>query len=332
MKKLLPIILLALSVNGYASAFDEVINPPTYTREQCAQINNAVWVESAWQSSGLFGASTQKAQGCILYYASKNVANAKTAIIFIHGDVYTGDKSKMAASYERRKKNMQRAVNKMAKATQMPVIHVMRPGCYGSSGMNHIYDRRMEIEAQLMNAALDEIKNKFSYQNILIAGQSGGGGLVGAVLTMGRTDIACAVSSSGAISIKTRAAHMGSSNARQGRDETGRGLNEIYDPIDHVSKITHDSKRRIFILGDPMDMTVAFASQKEFHERLLQKGYKSTLLTGEATDAHHHGLSTQGQKVAGWCHEGLSDEQIQANLNKLRSATADKEEVKDSSE
>lgn len=302
-------LIFSLAKIAVAGAYDELLNPPTYSKPECEALQNAVWVDVSWQDNKAPGKQDQRASACIKYFPSDNAAGASTAVIFIDGDVSDGSEEGRSA-YETMKSRGTEFANVIAGQTNLPVIRLTRPGTFGSSGMSHLRDRRMPIEVHLVNAAVTKIKERYGYERVQLAGQSTGGGLVGALMTLGRNDIDCAVIGSGVTSVKTRSSHLNSSNFRQGKDETGNDLSAVYDPIDHVSKVAPDSSRRIFILGDPRDEAVSFASQREFHERLVNSGIPSTLLVAEAKDAKHHFLGASAQRVAGLCKNGRSDAEI----------------------
>jgi len=326
MRAFAPLVLLA-SCLGAAHAsddeifpFDEVINPGTGTMTQveCQAKQDAVWVETQWTERGAMGGSTARtAKGCIRYFPSANARGAETAVIFMHGDVLSGSIAHAREAYlKASSRSLQIArADRSAKEIGLPVIRIARPGTYGSTGASHLRERRMPVETHLMNAALDAIKNNYGYQRIQLTGLSGGGGLVGAVLTLGRTDIDCAVVGSGAVSIKTRARLLGSKEAQRGLDQTGQPLSAVYDPIDHIAGIKPDSRRRVFVLGDPQDSAVGFESQQEFQQKLVAAGVPATLLTAAAVDAKHHELAPEALRVAAWCKSGIPDAQIQTRLD-----------------
>lgn len=297
--------------------FNEVLNPGAISQAECQAKPDAVWVETQWSERGVLGSGTgHAAKGCIRYFPSANARGAETAVLFMHGDVLSGSIAQAREAYVKassRSLQIARA-ERSAREIGLPVIRIARPGAYGSTGASHLRERRMPVEAHLMNAALDAIKNKYGYQRIQLTGLSGGGGLVGAVLTLGRTDIDCAVVGSGAVSIKTRARLLGSKEAQRGLDQTGQPLSAVYDPIDHIAGIKPDSRRRVFVLGDPRDSAVAFESQQEFQQKLVAAGVPATLLTAPAVDAKHHELAPEALRVAAWCKSGTADAQIQAWL------------------
>ena len=309
----------AAEVNNEVFLFNDVLNPKTISKPDCERKQHAVWVEAEWQDRGMFGRQAkQTARGCVRYFPSSNAKGANTALLFLHGDVYSNEDINLhrkiyekVASY----KDQIVQAERMSMEIGLPVIRVGRPGAYGSTGMSHVSERRMPVEAYLVNSALYAIKARYGYMRIQLVGQSGGGGLVGAILTLGRTDLDCAVVGSGAVSIKTHARLQDTKEARKGLDQTGQSLSDVYDPIDHIDGVQYDSSRRVFVLGDPRDHKVGFNSQKEFHQKLIAKGIPATLLTADAKDSKHHELSLQSLRVAGWCKAGYNDTEIQARLN-----------------
>lgn len=207
--------------------------------------------------------------------------------------------------------------NRLAKTSGMPIVRIARPGTYGSTGMNHKW-RRQPIEAHLVNAAVTQIKEKLGYERISLAGLSGGGGLVAAMLSLGRTDVNCAVIGAGATNVKLRMQHYGWLTYSKGNDATGVPLSSVYDPVDHVSEVKPDPNRRVFIVGDPRDVQVIYSSQVDYASKLAAAGTPNTILEAQAFDTNHHQVAFQAQWVSGWCNKGWTDEQMQAKLSAPR--------------
>ena len=82
-------------------------------------------------------------------------------------------------------------------------------------------------------------------------GQSSGGGLVGA-LADERSDVLCAVPSSGATAVKMRAQEKGRSS-----DVTDTPFNELWDTIDHVSDNRPMKGFRLFAVSSMEDSNVS---------------------------------------------------------------------------
>ena len=263
------------------------------SRDECARLTNAVWVDH------------QHGTECIRYYPSENIGGGKPTVFWMAGDRISGNRvngyndNSVAAQI--------RAAQKNAKSNGLPWIMLARPGVYGSSG-DHGQRRRIK-ELFSVNAALDAIKKARNIQRIIVAGQSGGGGLVGGLLTLGRTDIDCAISTSGVLSVRQRIALT---SKRPGVDSTG--YSDSYDPYEHIDAIVKDQKRRIFIVGDPQDTNVPWTTQLEFAEALRKLGHNAMAVEGAAKGGEHHSLYHIGYKLPGWCAAGLSDAEIAANI------------------
>lgn len=268
----------------------------TISKVECGSIKDAAWIEHQYGTE------------CIRYYPSPNVENAEVAVISFHGDLLNGStvwypNNSEEAQYDLAEKN--------AKVTKVPWIKVGRPGAYGSSG-DHT-KRRLPKEMYSLNEAVSLIKDRFGIKQLILVGQSGGGGIAFGLLTLGRQDVKCAVGGSGAYVIKERAAILQTSLSKLGADMTG--YRDPYDPIEHVAEIK--SNARMFIIGDPRDTLMPFALQVKFAEQLRQLGKDVTVIEGRATDLDHHGLERAAFRTAGWCAADLLPEEITAKVKRL---------------
>jgi dienelactone hydrolase len=137
-----------------------------------------------------------------------------------------------------------------------------RPGLFGSSG-NH-RERRRPREVAIVSAALDALKAAFGWTIIDLAGLSGGGHLVAALIA-GRSDVGCAVIASGNVSVRQRNAEM-----KWETDITG--FSDFVDPIDLVDRVAKSPPRRLIVLTDPDDKIVSAASQSAYAAALRKAG------------------------------------------------------------
>lgn len=315
----LGLAVAAAACHAQEFPFSDVMNDSTISESDCAAIPDAVWASAEWQERMLGFNVTKSAKGCIRYFASDHAVGAKTAMFFLSGDVLHYGPNTDKVNYEKLGSTEAQVAlaNRLAKTAGMPIVRVARPGTYGSTGINHRY-RRQYGEAHLVNAAVTKIKEKLGYDRISVAGLSGGGGLVAAMLTLGRTDLDCVSIGGGATNVKKRMQHYDPLTYSKGLDATGQPLSSVYDPIDHVAKVQPDPKRRIFIVGDPQDVQVVWSSQVEFANKLREAGSPNTILEAQAFDKLHHQVAFQAQWVAGWCHKGLSDAEMQAKLSAPR--------------
>lgn len=319
----LSLTVAAVACHAQEFPFSDVLNDPTVSESECAAIPNTVWATAEWSEKLLGMSITKRAKGCIRYFPSDKAPGAKTAMFFLSGDVLHYGPNIDKERYEKLgSTEAQTALaNRLAKTSGMPIVRIARPGTYGSTGMNHRY-RRQYIEAHLVNAAVTKIKEKLGYERISVAGLSGGGGLVAAMLTLGRTDLDCVSIGGGATNVKKRMQHYDPVTYSKGLDATGQPLSSVYDPIDHVGEVKPDPNRRVFIVGDPQDVQVIWSSQVEFATKLREAGTPNTVLEAQAFDKLHHQVASQAQWVAGWCHKGLSDAQMQAKLSAPRQISA----------
>jgi dienelactone hydrolase len=283
---------------------DAVLSATTTTAEVCAQTREAVWVVVEGKGD------------CIRYFAGGLDSHNPVAIAFFHGDlIHRGwnqagqTTSESVLGY---RDVTTEKMDELARTTSaelgVPFIWLGRPGAYGSSG-DHRQRRRFR-EVALVNAALDAIKAHHAIDTLVVAGQSSGGHLVAATLAT-RTDIVCAVAGSGVIAVAERIRLH-----RWPADATG--FTDFYDPIDHIGTISKDPRLRIFIVGDPHDANVPFASQRLYFERAKAAGLHAVLIEGSATGSEHHGLNATARRIAGWCAKGVSDDQILHDARDLK--------------
>jgi acetyl esterase/lipase len=298
------VIFLALMLTPLAHAFfgrvefseagdfseDAVSRGVQATREQCAKVSNAVWAVSS--SAG---------QECIKYWAAGFSSEpAKRAIVFFHGDVWVGAGKTSQSYLEMSNEKMQESADTWAKRLGMPYIFVARPGTYGSSG-DHMQRRRI-AESVLISAALDELKKRYGIQELVLAGQSGGGHVTSSLITQ-RDDVICAVPTSAPSSPRIRWQMMGRT-----RDTTN--FADSYEPSVHVRKDQVHAQLRVFVLGNPEDKNVFWPAQTVMADALKKAGIPVELLTGEGTGPDLHGLSNAARTVAGWCAKDLDTAEI----------------------
>jgi hypothetical protein len=266
----------------------------TLTRGQCLAQSNRVWVV------------LEDGAECIAYIAADGATSSNaSAVLFFEGDVVDADlaparMSRIVAAYQRR-------VTEAQTRFGLPFIVVARPGVMGSSGFHQIGGLR--DEGEVMNAAVDQLKQRFGYQRLALAGQSGGARIVAQLLVLGRRDIACAVMGSGAygVPLAQRGGHI-STNIF---GEPGR---RYLVPLHHGDRIASSPGRRAFVIGDPHDKRTPFAGQREWAEKMQALGHHAVLLEGTARDPEHHGLSATALHVAALCAGGRSDQEIAAQV------------------
>jgi pimeloyl-ACP methyl ester carboxylesterase len=256
----------------------------------CKSIVTALWV---------------KVQGrgyCVRYWMSAAGGKKDEALIYIHGDIGSVEngKPKFVEGIERvTAGQLRRDAQRWSRIYGGPYMAIGRVGAYGSSG-NH-RDRKNLLEVRVVMAALDALKQEHNIKRFHLVGQSGGGHTV-AALVQRRTDIGCAVMASAAVSVK--------SGVRDRGKPITPNIKALYDPIDLVGSMEHQQGRRMIVLSDPEDRIVSYRSQREFAERVKQKGLPILQVTASAGDKNFHGLTTQGKNIAIDCAKGTDDQAL----------------------
>jgi Prolyl oligopeptidase family len=161
------------------------------------------------------------------------------------------------------------------------------------------------------------MKERYGFETIAVAGQSGGGSVVGALLTLGRTDIMCAAPGSGAFDVvglyRLRATLAGRTVTDQ-QIENYRRLK--YSPIDNISGVFKNDARRIFVVGDPRDKNTFFEQQRDFAYRLKAAMHHAVLLYAPGAGAKRHSVGHVADEVAGLCMQGKTDSEIEQAMSK----------------
>lgn len=259
------------------------------TQAQCAQIPQAVWA-----------ASPDHGDVCLRYWkAGFQPGRTPRVLVFFHGDVWLGT----ATSPDYLKRNseaMQEQAEKWAKETGLPYIAIGRPGTHGSSG-DHMQRRRRGESVQI-GRALDALKARYGIQEWVVAGQSGGGHVTASLLA-DRADIVCAVPGSSVSSPKVRWWLRGWKT-----DATGHA--DSHEPLDLLAKEGKHPALRIFVVGSPEDSNTPWTSQLMLANRARALGLPVEVLAGEGSGPSKHGMVQSSHRVAGWCGQGLSTEEI----------------------
>ena len=248
--------------------------------------------------------------GTCIRYVLAGLDSAANPIVSVHfhGDVmwqYLDGRSGWFSGYETLTPGTLKAFAIRENQTYgLPYLRVSRPGTYGSSGFHK--QRRRPREADILDAALDILKARYRIDRLAVSGQSGGGHVVASLLTR-RDDIDCAVITSGVVSVAQRARHHG-----WDRDITG--YRDYFDPIEHVSEILPDPRRRIVVVGDPRDRNTPFFTQQAYAQAVAAAGHEVALIRAEGAGKSFHGLGLTGFKVVQWCVDGVSSTEIQARL------------------
>jgi predicted esterase len=254
-------------------------------RANCPDRTGYLWVQPA------------EGPACIRYFASSDIDDARLAIVQFSGDrdgVMNQAPTRIPGNTEAlRMLDAQRSRDRAG----VPWIFMARPGTYGSSGDHR--KRRELAEFHALDAALDALMQRHRIERIVILGHSGGATAGAALLTLGRTRIACAVLTSGAYGLLERARRLGQS--RDGRSDT-TGSMQFYDPLDHIDGIARDPLRRIVLVGNRDDRNTPFDLQERFADAVAKAGHRVEVQTHAAEPPQNHDLTDRiGLKTASLC-------------------------------
>jgi len=260
------------------------------TQEQCAAAPEAVWAVTA----------TGEAE-CLRYWgAGLQPGKNQRALVFFQGDQLAGNTIVNGAYTRTRPAEWRTLVKERAAAFGVPYILLARPGTFGSSGEHK--QRRRAAEAQLVSAALDEIKKLHGIEELVVSGHSGGGHVVASLLNY-RSDIVCAVAAAGVLQPAERA-------RIKGWAMDSNGYADSYEPAQHLDAKRWHPQLRVFVLGDPMDSNVPWDSQIMYAHKVKSLGGRVETLQGEGRGPERHGLTNSARQVAAWCAQGLSTPEI----------------------
>jgi dienelactone hydrolase len=237
---------------------------------------------------------------CVRYWMSTAGGAKNEALLYIHGDVGSRKQGKtLLNDYGTRitAGGLQRDAHRWSRVYGGPYVAIGRVGALGSSG-DHLRERRTLLEVRVVMAALDVLKERHGFNRFHVVGQSGGGHTVASLLQK-RTDLGCAVMTSGSMAVK-------SLHRDRGRSMTAK-VAASYDPIEFVNALQDRPGQRMIVMSDPDDRIVSFRSQQEFVDRVKAKGLPILHLTAAADDERSHGLSSPGRRLAIDCAKGVDD-------------------------
>jgi len=248
---------------------------------------------------------------CIRYFQAGMERQNEIVHVFFHGDRLVHNPQNGTAWvpkgwYNNNSPNtLQGYADREFQTFKIPYVRFSRPGVYGSSGDHK--RRRLIREVDIVQAGLEALKKRYGIRRFALSGQSGGGHIVASILPR-RTDIICAVITSGAVAVRERVQIKGWLT-----DATG--LNNYFDPIDHVHQIPRIDERRIFIVGDPRDTNVPFSTQVSYYDELKESGHGVWLIKAKGRGSSYHGLSPVGFRVVKRCVDGEPASQIVKEFN-----------------
>jgi pimeloyl-ACP methyl ester carboxylesterase len=247
-------------------------------RQACPDEDSYLWLPLA---SG---------DACLRYFGPADLHRAPTLIVYMTGDRDSLLKLPWAQIEDNTRQALTARYTQLSRRAGAPVVMLARPGTYGSSG-DHRQRRRMAEEFAPLNAGLDALKRRYGVERFVLWGHSGGATAAAALLTMGRTDVRCAVMTSSTF------AYLERWRMRRGEDAQGPSTarevqlaGKMYDPLDHIGGIVRDEQRTVYVLGDPKDTVTPFELQARFADALKRAGHRVVLREADGAPPGHHDL------------------------------------------
>lgn len=188
------------------------------------------------------------------------------------------------------------AVRLVSSLTRQEFVFLAVPGSFGSSGRTQ--DQHSEQAVDVIDAAVDRLKEQFGAEIVSIAAQSAVAS-VAASLPARRTDIACMALGSGVY--EWRAIMQ-----ERGWPTTYAGVRNPISVMAAIPAYVEDPRRRILILADPRDTRVPFSQSERFAAALRTAGHRAELTRVSAvTDPDsHHNLQTEAVLALARCADG----------------------------
>ena len=281
---------------------EDTLRGISMTREECTAKPQTLWLNVHGQDF------------CVRYYLSTAGGQGSRPVVILNGD-HNGpvdlvrwawaDPSRASDVNTDKLAGIADHFSKMARTT---AIYLGRIGVEGTSG-THL-SRKTLLELNLMDMALEALRQRYRFEGFHLFGESGGGRLVFGLGQM-RRDVACLISGSG--QIVTRPPPRASDPARTYFDITGK-----------VPLLAQNRALRMMVISDPHDQQVpAAAQQTPMVQTLRQAGYVVPHFLVEATDPKRHGVIDYGAIAMGGCVLGRSDADIARAIGTLVRRNAD---------
>lgn len=283
----------------------EALNGSYTSEAKCAGYSGRIWIDLGDRGD------------CIRYYqyGLENSGN-ETILVYFGGDVMLRTQRGVrfiTGSYtEQSPATIEADMRRWSEQAGIAAVFVARPGIYGSSGDHN--ERRHRREMELMNRALDAIKERHGISSFILTGHSAGGQIVAALLNW-RDDVRAVVISSGMTSVKQVAKFW-----ERRRKIPGRLLYDVdafYDPVSEIDRIETAQKPEIYVLSDPEDRSVPFFSQLYYVRRLRNAGLDPKHLYLHATGRQRHLLVEYARLASAMIAQGEDELAIRRAVSDL---------------
>jgi hypothetical protein len=244
---------------------------------------------------------------CVRYYLSTAGGEGPRPVVFLQGDqlgkfnprTWTWIDTTEARDVDT--DDIMRLADGLSRLSKTTVIYLARIGVDGTSG-NHM-SRKSQVELDLVNAALDAIKQRHGYEGFHLASQSGGSAIAAALLGL-RRDIACAALGSG---------RFVSPEIPKSKDPA----RNPFDVTEEFPKLAQDRSGRLFLVSDKTDKRVPVAQQTVLVDKLRRAGRQVPQFFAVATDDLHHDVVAYTELVIAGCVLGRPDEDIARAVSTL---------------
>jgi hypothetical protein len=281
---------LLAPVSARAEIFkkEDLLRGITITRAQCDAIAQTLWL------------NVRGRDFCVRYYLSTAGGEGSRPIVFLDGDqlgkfnLKTWTWTDTSEARDRDTEDLVSLADAFSKMAKTTAIFLARIGVDGSSGLH--MSRKSVLELDLMNAALEALKQRYKFEGFHLAGQSGGSKLLAGLIPL-RHDIACAVFGSGRLA--TPEAPKSSDPARSYFDVN----------IPAIAAAAKEHLRPI-VVTDKTDKRVPAETQIGFVDKMRKLGRQVPEFFVEATDDLHHGVTTYTELATAGCVLGRPDDEI----------------------
>jgi pimeloyl-ACP methyl ester carboxylesterase len=291
-------LLAATGAGAEVFRKEDLLRGITITHAQCDATPQTLWL-------GLHGR-----EFCVRYYLSTAGGEGLRPVVFLQGDqlgkfntkTWSWMDTSLAKDVDT--DDIMKIADGFSKEAKTTAVYLARIGVDGTSG-NHM-SRKTLLELELMNAALDAIKQRYGFEGFHLAGQSGGSKIVAGLIGL-RRDVACAVIGSGPL-----VAPDGRKSADPGRT--------AFDATENIAQVVQNRALRPILVTDKADKTVPIDQQTGYVDRLRKAGRQVPELFVEAletTDDKHHGVTVYTELVTAGCVLGRSDDEIARAVSTL---------------
>lgn len=281
------LLLVAWSLSGTTLA-----NEPE-SAGRSADSSDVIPLSVCVSQEGAVVFATRHGKHCIRYFTGGVVEDAPLVVISFHGD--RNPRAEAARDLAAMAEERLSVANRLSTLHRLPWIAVSRPGAYGSAGDHR--KRRQLVEFEALNAVVDALKDRYGFEQVILIGHSGGATVVGALLTLGRDDVRCAILTSVAVDFAERARRLGWGSERVERELAA------YDPLDHVASVKEDPGRTVFIVGDPRDSNTPFELQLRFAAVLRERGHRVEIVEAAGRPPRYHDLpGNAGAQLVSRCY------------------------------